>query len=53
MADRILVVMGGQFGSEGKGEMVAHLAASGKFRSVVRTGGPNAGHTMTLSLIHI
>ena len=49
----VVVVMGGQFGSEGKGEMVAYMASeaykSGKHVVVIRTGGPNAGHTMTLN----
>ena len=47
----IYIVMGGQAGSEGKGEFVAYLAQKlskeGELRAVVRTGGPNAGHTMT------
>ena len=45
------VVMGAQFGSEGKGEFVAYLArrlyTEGRLGGVVRVGGPNAGHTMT------
>lgn len=42
----VTVIVGGQYGSEGKGK-VAHWLA-GKYRSViaVRTGGPNAGHTV-------
>jgi adenylosuccinate synthase len=42
------VVVGGQFGSEGKGHFVAQLArrvmAEQDTPFVVRTGGPNAGH---------
>jgi len=51
----IYLVMGGQAGSEGKGEFVAYLAtklySSGTLGAVVRTGGPNAGHTMTYNQI--
>lgn len=36
------VVIGGQFGSEGKGQIVAHLAP--EYDCLVRVGGPNAGH---------
>lgn len=46
----IEVVLGGQFGSEGKGEFVAYRAEhadSSRKLAVVRTGGPNAGHTVT------
>lgn len=42
------VVVGGQFGSEGKGAIVAHLARKkrkGVVPTVVRVGGHNAGHT--------
>lgn len=49
----VYVVMGGQYGSEGKGEFVAYLARKlhqqGTLGAVVRTGGPNAGHTMTVN----
>ncbi|HEX8127059.1 MAG TPA: adenylosuccinate synthetase [Allosphingosinicella sp.] len=38
------IVVGGQFGSEGKGKIAAWLAPN--FRHAVRTGGPNAGHTV-------
>ena len=43
----VYVVMGGQFGSEGKGEFVSYLSHLTSARHVVRTGGPNAGHTVT------
>jgi adenylosuccinate synthase len=36
------VVVGGQYGSEGKGQIVAHLAK--EYDLLVRVGGPNAGH---------
>jgi adenylosuccinate synthase len=49
----IHLVMGGQYGSEGKGEFVAwlasRLASRGQLGAVVRVGGPNAGHTMTVA----
>lgn len=42
------VVVGGQYGSEGKGKVVSELI-SGRFKKVavaaVRPGGPNSGHT--------
>ncbi len=42
----ISIVVGAQFGSEGKGK-VAHLwAASTDARVAVRVGGPNSGHTV-------
>jgi adenylosuccinate synthase len=44
---RLLVVVGGQFGSEGKGHLAAQLGARMAPNScVIRTGGPNAGHTV-------
>jgi adenylosuccinate synthase len=36
------VVVGGQYGSEGKGQIAAYL--SGEYDLLVRVGGPNAGH---------
>jgi adenylosuccinate synthase len=36
------VVIGGQFGSEGKGQVAAYLAP--EYDCLVRVGGPNAGH---------
>jgi adenylosuccinate synthase len=36
------VVIGGQFGSEGKGQIAAYLAP--EYDCLVRVGGPNAGH---------
>lgn len=38
------VVVGGQFGSEGKGQVVEYL--SREYDLLVRVGGPNAGHTV-------
>lgn len=41
------VVVGGFWGDEGKGKIIAHLAYSDKPRIIVRGGvGPNAGHTV-------
>ena len=42
----ITVVVGGQFGSEGKGKICAHLAMTDNVDYMVRCGGPNAGHTV-------
>ncbi len=42
----ITVVVGGQFGSEGKGKICAHLAMTGDVDYMVRCGGPNSGHTI-------
>lgn len=38
------VIIGGQFGSEGKGQIAAHI--SPEYDCLVRVGGPNAGHTV-------
>lgn len=38
------VIIGGQFGSEGKGQIAAHIAP--EYDALVRIGGPNAGHTV-------
>jgi adenylosuccinate synthase len=38
------VVVGGQYGSEGKGQICAHL--SEEYDILVRVGGPNAGHSV-------
>ena len=36
------VLVGGQYGSEGKGNIVGHIAP--EYELLVRVGGPNAGH---------
>ncbi len=41
------VLVGGQYGSEGKGNIVAFLAS--EYDVLVRVGGPNAGHTVANS----
>jgi len=42
----INIVVGGQFGSEGKGKTTAYLAERYRASIVVRCGGPNSGHTI-------
>ena len=42
----ITVVVGGQFGSEGKGKICAHLALTDNVDYMIRCGGPNSGHTV-------
>lgn len=44
----LVVVVGGQFGSEGKGAVVGYLARGmlGRDDVCVRVAGPNAGHTV-------
>ena len=42
------IVVGGQYGSEGKGKVVALLAKAANFPWLVRCGGPNSGHTVTI-----
>ena len=39
------VVIGGQYGSEGKGQIAAYLAKN--YDVLVRVGGPNAGHKVS------
>lgn len=46
MAGKIQVIVGGQFGSEGKGHCAAELAQREDTMLAIRTGGPNAGHTV-------
>jgi adenylosuccinate synthase len=42
------IVVGGQYGSEGKGKVVALLASRLNSPWLVRCGGPNSGHTVTI-----
>jgi adenylosuccinate synthase len=44
----VTVVVGGQFGGEGKGKICAHLALTEDVDYMVRCGGPNSGHTVHL-----
>jgi len=43
-AQLVDVIVGGQFGSEGKGHVASYLAR--EYDVLVRVGGPNAGHTV-------
>lgn len=42
----VTIVVGGQFGSEGKGKVCAFLAERDDPAIMVRCGGPNSGHTV-------
>lgn len=42
----VTVVIGGQFGSEGKGKAAHFLARETKAKIAIRVGGPNSGHTV-------
>lgn len=42
------IVVGGQYGSEGKGKVVAILASRAESPWIVRCGGPNSGHTVSV-----
>jgi adenylosuccinate synthase len=39
------VVIGGQYGSEGKGKVSAHITLSENIDVCIRCGGPNSGHS--------
>lgn len=41
---KLTVLVGGQYGSEGKGAIAAHVAT--RYNAHVRVGSPNAGHTI-------
>lgn len=45
MFGKATIVVGGQYGSEGKGVVVHALAGRRRWGACIRTGGPNAGHT--------
>jgi adenylosuccinate synthase len=38
------VIVGGQYGSEGKGNICAYIARNWGYEALIRIGGPNAGH---------
>jgi adenylosuccinate synthase len=44
----LTIVIGGQFGSEGKGKITAHLSRNYDIDVCVRCGGPNSGHTINI-----
>lgn len=41
----VSIIVGGQYGSEGKGKVAHHLARARDAAAVVRVGGSNSGHT--------
>src|ERR1035437_3257941 len=41
----VTIVVGGQFGSEGKGKVASIVAREQNATAVVRVGGSNSGHT--------
>jgi adenylosuccinate synthase len=45
------VIVGGQYGSEGKGQVAAYLAQ--EYDLLVRVGGPNAGHSVYAEPVRI
>ena len=45
----VTIVVGGQYGSEGKGKVVALRASQVPDPWLVRCGGPNSGHTVTIA----
>jgi adenylosuccinate synthase len=42
----LTVVVGGQYGGEGKGKITSYLSMTENVDCVVRCGGPNSGHTV-------
>lgn len=44
----LTIVVGGQFGSEGKGKVSAHIVLQEQVDVCVRCGGPNSGHSVLL-----
>lgn len=46
MSGKVIAVVGGQFGSEAKGAISAHLSAGIRPLAAVRVAGPNAGHSV-------
>jgi len=45
---KLSIVWGGQFGSEGKGQIAAEMLLHDSYPVAMRIGGPNAGHTFYL-----
>jgi adenylosuccinate synthase len=45
----LTVIVGGQYGSEGKGKITSYLALRDNVDVVVRCGGPNSGHTVDVN----
>lgn len=46
MRGKTIIIQGGQYGSEGKGQIAAEVAHRENVRVAVRTGSINAGHTV-------
>lgn len=46
---KVIVVSGGQYGSEGKGRVAAKLVVDNDVKYAVRCGGTNAGHSLTFA----
>lgn len=47
MAGRLIAVVGGQYGSEGKGAVAGYLSSTSEVPFMgIRVAGPNAGHTV-------
>jgi adenylosuccinate synthase len=46
---KVIVVSGGQYGSEGKGRVAAKVVLENNCKYAVRCGGTNAGHSLTFS----
>lgn len=44
LSPQVDVIVGGQYGSEGKGQVAAYLAP--EYGALLRVGGPNAGHSV-------
>lgn len=42
----ITIIVGGQFGSEGKGKVAHYFAKNRGVSAAIRVGGPNSGHTV-------
>jgi adenylosuccinate synthase len=45
---QVTAIIGGQFGSEGKGLIQGYIAAKGEFQYAVTSASANAGHTLIL-----
>jgi len=45
----LTVIVGGQYGSEGKGKITSYLSLRDNVDIVVRCGGPNSGHTVDVN----
>ncbi len=44
----VTVIVGAQYGGEGKGKICSHLSMTDDVEYVVRCGGPNSGHTVDM-----